>query len=152
MAYNVVLTTMPARATAVVKAQTTWQEFPGLWKPMLDQVWACLNAHGITRGCRNVMLYLDATPRVEVGVELTMPCPLSGDVVLSTLPVGPVATTVHRGSYAGLAAAHEAVVTWCSLRRLRLAGPRWEVYGPHHPDPGQVVTEVFHLLEHGEAD
>ncbi|GAA1539816.1 hypothetical protein GCM10009827_068940 [Dactylosporangium maewongense] len=68
----------------------------------------------------------------------------------SALPAGPVATTVHRGPYASLAAAHEAVVAWCSLRRLRLAGPRWEVYGPHHADPDQVVTEVFHLLDHGE--
>ncbi|MEV0565172.1 AraC family transcriptional regulator [Dactylosporangium sp. NPDC050588] len=89
MAHNVVLTTTPARRTAVVKTQTTWQEFPGRWKPMLDQVWACLNTYGITCGCRNVMLYLDDTPRVEVGVELTTPCPLSGEVVLSTLPAGP---------------------------------------------------------------
>jgi hypothetical protein len=55
---------------------------------MLDEVWACLRAADIHRGCRNVMLYLDDTPRVEVGVELTQPCPLTGRVVSSSLPAG----------------------------------------------------------------
>lgn len=145
--HEVVLRTVAARPTAVVRAQTTWQAFPGLWKPMLDQVWVCLRAGGVTGGCPNVMLYLDDTPLVEVGVELRTPCPLSGAVVLSALPAGRVATTVHRGPYAGLGAAHEAVLAWCAERGLPVVGPRWEVYGPHDPDPARVVTEVFHLLD-----
>jgi len=33
-----------------------------------------LRAGGINSGCRNVMLYWDDVPRVEVGVELSRPC------------------------------------------------------------------------------
>jgi effector-binding domain-containing protein len=50
------------------------------------------------------MLYLDDTSRVEVGVELLRPCPLTGRVVSSSLPAGRVAKTVHYGSYAELGA------------------------------------------------
>jgi effector-binding domain-containing protein len=92
------------------------------------------------------MLYLDDVPHVEVGVELTQPCPLTGRVVSSALPSGEVAMTVHWGSYAKLGAAHQAVQDWCAQNGRRAAGPRWEVYGPHHDDPAEVWTEVYYLL------
>ena len=57
--------TVAARPTLVVAAHTTWPEFPGLWRPLLDEVWAFLRAAGITHGCPNVMLYLDDDPHVK---------------------------------------------------------------------------------------
>ena len=138
--------TVDARPTAVVAATTTWPEFPSLWKELLDEVWACLRAGGVDRGCRNVMLYLDDVPQVEVGVELTQACPLTGRVVASRLPAGDVAMTTHWGSYADLGSAHQAVVDWCRLRGRTTAGPRWEIYGPHRDDPAEVWTEVYYLL------
>jgi effector-binding domain-containing protein len=92
------------------------------------------------------MLYWDDTPHVEVGVELLVPCPLTGRVVASALPAGEAAMTVHRGSYAGLAAAHQAVLNWLAAQGRKPAGPRWEIYGPHSDDPAEVWTEVYYLL------
>ena len=146
VSYEVTVTDVTARPTAVVAAATTWQEFPSLWKELLDEVWACLRAGGIRGGCRNVMLYLDDVPHVEVGVELSRPCPLTGRVVASALPAGRAGVTVHRGSYAGLASAHRAVLDWCAAEGLAPAGPRWEIYGPHRDDPADVWTEVYLLL------
>ena len=146
MRYQVTARDVTARPTAVVAATTTWQEFPTLWKSLLDEVWSCLRAGGIHRGCRNIMLYWDDTPRVEVGVELLVPCPLAGRVVASALPAGRVVMTTHYGAYAGLAAAHQAVIDWCTAQGRSRAGARWEVYGPHHDDPDQVWTEVYYLL------
>ncbi len=146
MSYQVTVRDVPARPTAVVAVTTTWQEFPTLWTQLLDEVWACLHAGGIYRGCRNVMLYRDDVPHVEVGVELHQPCPLTGRVAASSLPAGQVAVTVHRGPYAGLRLAHRAVLDWCAAQGRRPVGPRWEVYGPHHDDPAEVWTEVYWLL------
>lgn len=146
MSYEVSQTAVAARPTFVVAASTNWREFPTLWKELLDEVWACLRAGGIDRGCRNVMLYLDDAPSVEVGVLLDRPCPPTGRVAPSTLPGGQVATTVHRGAYAGLGEAHRAVAAWCRAHDLHLAGPRWEIYGPHSDDPAAVWTEVSYLL------
>jgi effector-binding domain-containing protein len=130
----------------VVAETTTWPDFPMLWKPLLDEVWACLRASGIERGCPNVMLFRDDVPHVEVGVELRRPCLLTGRVVASTLPAGEVAMTVHKGPYAGLASAHRAVLDWCAETGRRPAGPRWEIYGPHAADPAELATEVYYLL------
>ena len=146
MGYEVTVADVPARPTVVVAAATTWPEFPALWMPMLDEVWACLRAGGIERGCPNVMLYRDDVPNVEVGVVSDVPGRLTGRVVASSLPAGQVATTVHRGPYAGLGAAHRAVVEWCVTHRRRPTGTRWEVYGPHHDDPAALTTTISWLV------
>ena len=146
MAHQVTVTDVVVSPTVVVAATTTWQEFPGLWKELLDEVWACLRAGGVERGCPNVMLYRDDVPHVEVGVLLNRSCQLSGQVVASSLPAGRVAMTVHRGPYAGLAIAHRAVVEACAVQGLQLTGQRWEIYGPHSDDPADVWTEVYYLL------
>lgn len=150
MRYQVLAQDVEARPTAVVTATTTWQEFPTLWPTLSGEVWACLHAGGIVRGCRNIMLYWDDTPRVEVGVEVGVealaPCSLTGRVIASSLPAGQVAMTVHYGPYAKLGEAHRAVRAWCAEQGRQPTGARWEVYGPHHADPAQVWTEVYWLL------
>ena len=147
MSYQITVTNVTARPTAVVPATTTWQEFPALWRELLDEVWACLHAGGIKSGCRNIMLYWDDVPHVEIGVELLVPCPLTGRVVASALPAGLVAMTVHHGAYSGLATAHQAVLAWCDAQGKQKTGTRWEVYGPHNDDPDKVWTEVYYLLK-----
>jgi effector-binding domain-containing protein len=146
VSHSVTMTRVDARPTAVVAATTSWAEFPGLWPVLSGEVWACLRAGGIQRGCPNVMLYLDDVRRVEVGVLLDQPCPLTGRVVASTLPAGEVATTVHHGPYDGIGSAHQAVADWCAEQGRRPAGPRWEVYGPHRDDPAELWTEITWLL------
>jgi effector-binding domain-containing protein len=149
MAHEVTLEEVAPRPTAVVPARTTWAEFPTLWPVLSGEVWACLRAAGIDRGCRNVMLYDDRPSgeiEVEIGVELTRPCPLTGRVVASSLPGGRVARTRHHGPYGGLGEAHAAVLRWCAARDLEPAGPRWEVYGPHSDDPALLWTEVQYII------
>ena len=146
MDYEVQLAATGSLRTAVVAATTSWPEFPRLWGQLLGEVWDCLRTGGIDRGCRNVMLYLDEVPNVEVGVLLDRPCPLTGRVTSSALPAGTAAMTVHRGSFADVPAAHNAVGAWCAEHRRQPSGPRWEIYGPHDDDPAQQWTEVYWLL------
>jgi effector-binding domain-containing protein len=144
--YEVGLVEAGRRPTAVVAATTTWRDFPALWGQLLGEVWDCLHAGGIHRGCRNVMLYLDDAPNVEVGVLLDQPCPLTGRVIASALPAGTAAMTIHRGPFGEVGAAHEAVVGWSSEHGQRTSGVRWEIYGPHNDDPAEQWTEVYWLL------
>lgn len=144
--YQVALQDHASRQTLVVPATTSWPEYPKLWRVLLDEVWSVLNTAGITSGCPNVMLYLDDTPRVEVGVIHQGDLVPTGRVVWSSLPAGTVATTTHRGGYDGLGDAHRAVVEWCQTQGRSLSGTRWEIYGPHSPDPAQVWTRICWLL------
>jgi effector-binding domain-containing protein len=147
MTYQVEVRDVEALPTAVVPATTTWAEFPRVWQELSREVWTCLRAGGVDRGCPNVMLYLDDTPRVEAGVWLRVPCDLTGRVVHSELPGGRVATTTHHGSFHEVGNAHVAVLQWCAANGETQTRTRWEIYGPHRDDPAELTTEVFWQLE-----
>jgi effector-binding domain-containing protein len=132
--------TVTPRATAVVSAATTWDEFPRLWRVLLDEV----REQGASG--RNVMLYKDDVPNVEVGVLPRGDFTPGGRVIRSQLPGGDVVAFTHRGPYEALGDAHEAVIRFCAEHGLTRAGPRWEIYGPWREPPDQPETEVVHLL------
>jgi effector-binding domain-containing protein len=148
MMHAVSIAATSATPTAVIRETTTWERFPTLWGELLDEVWAYVRGAGVQAG-RNVMLYLDDVPTVEVGVELdgTFVAP-TGRVVESALPEGRAATTVARcaPSREGLAAAHAAVVEWSRTNDHELTGTRWEVYDHWRDDPDSFETAVYWLL------
>jgi effector-binding domain-containing protein len=141
--YEVTRVELPARPTAVVAQETTWEAFSKLWPALLDQVYSVVRELD-QKSWHNVMLYLDDHPSVEVGVLLEVPFEGDGRVVASELPAGAAATTVHRGPYEGLHDAHEAVIGWCAAEGLERTGVRWEIYGHGDEDPLQV--EIYWQL------
>jgi len=132
------------RKTAVIAATTTWVEYPELWRRLLDEVWQAVRPRARLAPGRNVMLYKDDTPRVEVGVEVERSFEPIGRVVCSSLPAGRVATTTHRGSF-DVGAAHAAVIEACDAMGLERLGPLWEIYG-HWNEPGDEEVEIYHLV------
>jgi effector-binding domain-containing protein len=153
MAGDVVVATVAPRLTAVVAETTTWEAFPSLWAPLLDEVYAVVRPRpelspepGPGPKWQNVMLYKDDAPAVEVGVLVGRTFEAVGRVVPSQLPAGRVAVAVHRGDYAGLGRAHDAVHRFAAARGLDLAGSRWEIYGHWSADPRDIETEVYWLL------
>jgi effector-binding domain-containing protein len=144
------IVTTPATPLAVVAEATTWDAFPQLWGSLLAEVWAFLRSSELTTG-RNVMLYKDDAPTVEVGAEVSGPFAGNGRVVPSTLPAGRAARTVARGGPTphGLAKAHNAVLEWCNANGHALTRVRWEIYGHwlEDQDPAQFETEIYWLLQ-----
>jgi effector-binding domain-containing protein len=141
----IVRQTVLARPTAVIAASTTWEAYPTVWRSLLDQVWANVRWEGTGPKGRNVMLYHDDVPHVEVGVELDQPASFGAPLVRSELPAGDVVTTVHRGPFGEVGVAHDAIHRWCAEHGVRLAGPRWEVYGHWYEDESRLETEVYWL-------
>jgi effector-binding domain-containing protein len=143
---EVVELTVEERPTAVIAATTNWDEFPRLWRVLLSEVWEAVRGRDEVQPGRNVMLYLDDVPHVEVGVEAAGPFEPMGRVEPSALPAGRAAMTTLVGSYDDIGAAHRAVIDACARRGLDRLGARWEVYG-HHDDtsPDQTV-EIYHLV------
>ena len=146
MDYEIALRTTAASPTAVVAQATTWDEFPRLWRLLLDEVYAFVRGGGTTQTGHNIMLYRDDVPNVEVGVQVAGPFVASGRVTSSELPAGRVATTVHRGAYDGLGAAHAAVRAWCGAHGHVLTATRWEIYGDWREDPQDLETEISYLV------
>jgi effector-binding domain-containing protein len=127
------LTAPSGRLTAVVATATSWAEFPHLWRPLLDEVRE--HAQG-----RNIMVYLDDTPHVEIGVLVRGAFTPGGRVIGSELPSGEAVTAIHRGPYEKLGDAHDAVLGHIAEHGLERTGVRWEIYGPWLQIP---EVEVF---------
>jgi len=110
--------TVEAQPTAVIAEATSWEAYPELWPRLLDEVWSAVRPRGdeVAPG-RNVMLYKDDVPNVQVGVEVAGSFAPIGRIIASELPAGRVVTATHRGSW-DVGPAHRAVVDEC--RRLGL--------------------------------
>ena len=146
--YDVTIVRTSETPTAVVKANTTWREFPNLWRPMLDEVWALLRAtSGLWTHGHNVMLYRPgvaaAEVAVEIGVQVARSFAAAGRVVPSVLPGTTVATAVHQGTPAQIGEAHAAVRAWCTERRRGITGLSWEIYGDPDPNTGHFDVTVY---------
>ena len=150
--FGVRLIETPERPTVVVARETTWREFPSIWRSMLDDVYAVVKPQGTAQAkpgkdrWQNVMLYKDDVPNVEVGVLASGAFSGAGTVISSALPAGMTAAVTHRGAYAELDTAHRAVRDWCAAHGRKLAGPRWEIYGHWRENPNELETEVYYLL------
>jgi effector-binding domain-containing protein len=138
--------TVDASPTAVIAEATTWDAFPQLWPALLSEVWATVRGDDEVKPGRNVMLYLDDVPHVEVGVEAAGPFEPRGRVTSSELPAGRVMTARLVGSYSEIGAAHRAVVEACEQRGLVRLGPLWEVYGHFDETADDQVVDVYHLV------
>ena len=137
--------TVKARPTAVIAETTTWAAFPALWPELLDKVWTAVRPNrDEVRPGRNVMLYKDDVPNVEIGVEISGSFAPIGRIVASALPGGRVVTTTHRGSW-DVGPAHQAVIDECARLGLERLGPRWEIYG-HFNAPGDEEVEISYLV------
>jgi hypothetical protein len=142
------------RRTAVIAATTAWEDFPSLWGPLLDEVYAFVRrcpeftaAIADTPGPHwtNVMLYHARAPNVEVGVLAPSAFAPGGRVIASELPGGRAATATHAGDPGQIGETHALVRAYASAQGLDRTGVVWEVYG--HPDEtGSFATQVFHLL------
>jgi effector-binding domain-containing protein len=149
--YDVIVVRTTEDPTAVVKVNTTWREFPTMWRPLLDDVWTFLRSTpGLRADGHNVMLYRRGVPNVEVavevGVQVTQSFAATGRVVPSRLPAGEAAMTVHKGTPSEIGAAHDAVRAWCSEHRRELTGVSWEIYGDPDPQTGHFDVAVYWQL------
>ncbi|GAA3794614.1 MULTISPECIES: GyrI-like domain-containing protein [Amycolatopsis] len=82
---------------------------------------------------------------VEAGFPVTTPITASGDVRPSALPGGPVATTIHIGSYDKMEPAYRALAEWIGEHGGEPAGDAWENYFSDpvsQPDPETWRTEI----------
>jgi effector-binding domain-containing protein len=142
---NVSQSVIDPQPTAVVAETTSWEAYPALWRHLLEEVWSAVRPRrGEIKPGRNVMLYTDDVPHVEVGVEVAGSFAPVGRVIPSQLPGGRVATVTHRGSWE-VGPAHRAVIDECDRLGLERVGPRWEIYG-HFNAPGDEAVEIYYLL------
>jgi effector-binding domain-containing protein len=151
--HEVLIRQSTPRTIAAVRARLAVATVPASFGRYLDQVYAAGKAGAVQLDGQNIFLYQpipdrpdDADCAFGVGVKAPFASP-TGNVELTSLPIGEVAMTTHWGNYSGIRAAHQAVIAWCKENGRRRTGTRWEVYGHWTDDESRLSTEIYHLLE-----
>ena len=155
MKYDVRLERSNGTPIAVVRIRASRQELSHVVPAACGKVWQAVQQQRIHGAGRHVAIYLDEEINLEVGVELKTPFPEYDEVVASSIPVGPVATTTHYGPYGQLLEAHNAIHVCCQNSGWELAGPNWEIYGhwqdEWNSEPTKIRTDLYYLLRANES-
>lgn len=96
-------------------------------------------------------LLSDGRFEVEAGFPASRPVESSGDVQPSELPGGPVAVTVHTGSYDAMEPGYRALASWVTDNGGEATEDAWEVYFSDpttQPDPATWRTEIVQPYRH----
>lgn len=146
---DVRLVTLPSVPLAIVRRQVRRTELSSAVREGCGFVWTFARERNLPAG-RHVAVYLDASIRLEVGVEMAVPFTEENGVVRSATPAGLTACVTLLGPYDQLRAAHGGIHAWCAAQGHRLAGPNWEIYGHWQPewntDPSRVRTDIFYQV------
>ena len=150
MTYDVRLQTISPRILASVRRRVAMKDVPTAFKPALDSVWAYLGKHpGLRTDGHNIFLYHHESPAikpVDFGVEVVRSFVGEGDVACVTTPAGEAAVVVHRGPYAGIPHAHQALHQWCAANGRTIGTHSLEIYGDWSADPQKLETTIEYLL------
>jgi DNA-binding transcriptional MerR regulator len=84
-------------------------------------------------------------PDIETALPIAGPVPSSDVITIRQMPKTQVAYAVHRGSFAGLLSAKQAVFAWAEANGYRRAGPICEVY-LHFDDNHQANQDSPHHI------
>src|SRR3569832_1777859 len=112
---TVTVQSVTPRKLAAVRRKVAIPEIATAWRPALDQVWHFLRTQpGLRTDGHNVFLYHHPAARdlpmdVDFGVEVIRACEPEGEVRPVETPAGEAAVAVHRGPYARMKEAHDAI-------------------------------------------
>src|SRR6476646_4258572 len=118
MNYELITKIVTAQPLAAVRRHVQIGDVGRAWKPALDLVWEFLHRHqGLRTDGHNCFLYHhpangESAMEVDFGVQVIRPFEDEGEIKCTETPAGEVVMTTHIGSYAGLAAAHNAIHRW----------------------------------------
>ena len=150
MTYEVKVQTLAPRILASVRRRVAIKDISTAFEPALDAVWAFLGKHRDLRtDGHNIFLYHHESPammRVDFGVEVVRPFVGEGDVACVTTPAGEAAVVVHRGPYAKIPDAHQALHEWCAANARTIGDHSLEIYGGWSGDQAKLETTIAYLL------
>jgi len=154
--HEVLLKMVEAQWIASVRQTlSSWEQevFGPTVSAMFHQVGDHLSRQDVKPVGPGIALYHEESPvqRGEPDIEAALPVPgpvPGGDsVTIRQLPSTQVAYAVHRGSFAGLFSAKQAVFAWVEANGYRRAGPICEVYLHFDNNPQANQDSPHHITE-----
>lgn len=142
MTYEITLVDLPEQDAAVVRGHVAVDGIGEFLGGAFGEIMGAL--HGVEIVGPPFARYAmpDEGFDVMAGFPVSSPVTQVGRVEPDRLPGGPAATTMHVGSYEGVAAAFKAVQAWVADHGFVVAGDPWESYldEPEVLEPRTLIT------------
>lgn len=161
MTYDITVRTMESVPFVHQNRRVDREQIGEALAEALPAVFGWVVKNGLVPAAHPVVRYLEASSAfvsIEAGIPLSQPPTHTPDVetgiVVSELPGGPAAVTVHAGPYELLTEAYAALERWLDEHDTAPAGPPWERYLTEPgevPEPSDWRTEVCWPIEDGRA-
>lgn len=143
MTYDITVESRTPQPAAVIRARVTRDEIPDLLNNAFPEIFGVLQVQAVPIAGPPFARYGMGEEAFDVtaGFPVAAAVEPEGRVEMGGLPGGEVATTLHVGSYEGLAGAFDAVTEWVAANGRRIAGDPWESYldGPEVSEPRTMV-------------
>lgn len=149
MSYEVQVKEVPDLLVASVRRRasmaTVGKETPEAFRELAEAVAPV----GFGDGMPGVVYLGEVGPDTEWEMQIFMPVARTFDppegMSVGMLPGGTHASAVHRGPYAGVRAAYEAIGAWIQASGRRVSGPPRELYlnDPNEVGEDETLTEIL---------
>lgn len=144
--YEIEMQTLDEQSTIVARGKVRAVDLPEWFgRAFAATADAIARGRGLTAGppFARIRPLGEAQFDVEAGFPVVDPVPGFGETEPSTLPAGPVISTVHVGPYDAMAPAYDALNSWLAAEDAEAAGPAWEIYlSEPAGDPATWRTQV----------
>lgn len=131
MSHDIHIIDIPQQPVAVVRGHATADKIPDFVGSAFSEVGAFVVQHHLLFSGPPFGRYVpgpDGSFDIEAGFPIDGSAESSGRVVVTTLPGGPAAMTVHVGPYDTVAKAYEDVGKWLESNGYEPTGAPWERY------------------------
>lgn len=150
MNYQVHIKQQPQAHVVTKRTHTTLAKIGDTMSSTLATIAAEVTPPGAARGVPFAIYYNEPFKPDDIDVELGVPIAAGASVptaagAIKELPGGPVAYTVHVGSYESIGAAYDALFGWLETHGMQAKGPPREIYlvGPGQgTKPEEYRTEI----------
>jgi effector-binding domain-containing protein len=141
--YEVSLADAPPQSILALTADVPREEVGGFLQQAYPRLFAALAAIPAMPVGPTIARYRidETTFHVTAGVPCVGVAQAPEGLELAELPGGPLASTVHHGSYETLPEAFHAVIEWIDANGYRIAADPWECY-LDGPEVAQPRTQV----------
>lgn len=150
MSYEIHVKQVPTQHVATNRTHTSLDTIGDAMTLTISKIAAGVTPAGAARGAPFAIYWNEPFKADDIDVELGIPLAPGATVADSAGAVkdiegGPVAYTVHTGSYGSIGAAYEALFAWVKQHGMRPIGPPREIYivapGPG-TRPDEYRTEI----------
>lgn len=141
---------VPAKPCLTIKAKMSMADMPAFLQKSYGKLYGYAGSRTTPQECfARYPSWTEKECEVEAGVVTRDPLPSQGELVASQFGGHKALHVLHKGPYAAVGPAYEALQEEIKTKELKTAGAPYEVYlnDPHTVPESKLLTDIYWPVE-----